>query len=337
MDENSENENTEPDRIRFICPRCKILYEHSGACIRCGAAVVDQSQSAVEEEPPPLPVREVETGELLLSSEAVTEREAPETVPALEVTREIPTPEKPISLHRPLNRLPRSRTREAGSPKRKGKRLFRLSWEVASILILVGTAVYLCWSIYSHFVVNRPEASTMASKKAETPDPPHPSTAVESPSPDPQDKNKPTVESPTISKEGAIAPVPQTASPVPPSLPPSGVPEEENIKDLLKNIQQGNLRKDIDLFMSCYSSAFKGREGKRKETLENWEHFNYFKLSYDMKNCSVSGNAASARVEWRITYSPKGGDRSQESQTVLDVKFKREVDGWKIIEVKPIG
>ncbi len=343
MDGKSEDENTEADRIRFICPRCKILYEHGGTCIRCGAAVVDSAQAAVGEEPPPAPTREIESGEISLSSGAAIadiEEEAPKARPPQEEAKKIPVPQKPVSLRRPLNRLPGSWMREADSPKKKGKRLFRLSWEVASVVILVGTALYLCWSIYSHFTVKRPEASTAISKDTGTAVLLHSPASVDPPasSPDLQEKKSDqAAESPLASKEGMARPAPQAASPAPPSSPTPEVAEEEDIRNLLKNIQQGNLRKDIDLFISCYSSAFKGREGKRKETLENWEHFNYFSLSYDLKNCSISGTAASARVEWRVTYTSKGGGTPEESRTALDVKFKREEGGWKISEVKPAG
>jgi hypothetical protein len=50
--------------------------------------------------------------------------------------------------------------------------------------------------------------------------------------------------------------------------------EGEKIRFLFEDIRQANLRKDIDLFMSCYSSDFSGREGKRLETLETWKHVN---------------------------------------------------------------
>ncbi len=340
MDGKSEDKNTEADTVRFICPRCKILYEHGGACIRCGAMVVDPAQAAVEEEPPPAPARELESGEISLSSGADIEEEAPKARPPQEEAKEIPVPEKPISLHRPLNRLPGSWMREAGPQKKKGKRLFRLSWEVASVVILIGTALYLCWSIYSHFSVKRPEASTAISKDTGIAVLPHSPTLADPPasSPDLQGKKSDqAAENPLVSKEGMDRPAPQAASPAPPSSPAPEAAEEENIRNLLRNIQQGNLRKDIDLFMSCYSSTFKGREGKRKETLETWEHFNYFSLSYDLKNCSISAGNASARVEWRITYTSKGGGRPEESRTVLDVKFNREDNKWKIVEVRPVS
>ncbi len=338
-DGKSEDESPEEPKTRYICPKCRILYEHDGLCIRCGAAVVDQTHP--KEEPPPALIHEIEDEEIIQFAESLSETEVIQIEPRQEVKeKKTSVLQKPIFLHRPSNRPMGDRMKEVGSPKKKGKNLARLSREVGSILILVGTAVYLCWSIYSHFAVKRPEASTAISKEAGTTVLPSPAPVAPSvSSPDLQEtRNRQAVDGPPVSKEGETAPIPRTASS--PASPSSSAPEaaeEDNIRNLLKNIQQGNLRKDIDLFMSCYSSGFKGREGKRKETLENWEHFNYFSLSYDLKNCSVSGNTANARVEWRITYGSKGGGGPEESRTVLDVKFKRENDGWKITEVKPVG
>jgi ketosteroid isomerase-like protein len=89
--------------------------------------------------------------------------------------------------------------------------------------------------------------------------------------------------------------------------------------------------------MACYSPSFKDREEKKRETLKTWGNFNYRDLFYDLKNCAISGSIAHARVEWRILFSSKTGGPVQEGQTVLEVRFERREDGWKIVEVKPLG
>ena len=223
------------------------------------------------------------------------------------------------------------------TPSRKeGKKLLRLSREAVSIAILVGTAGYLFWSIYSHFIVKRPGASTSVSKEMSTVVPPRGSDPVGSArtiAESLETKNKEAPESQSISRE-ATATVPPAASPAP-STSGADIPGVESLRNVLENIQQGNLRKNINLFMSCYSPAFKGRERKKKETLETWEDYDYLSLSYDLKNPFISDTTARARVEWLIRFVPKTGGRTQESQTTLDVTFKKEGDGWKIIEVKP--
>ncbi|HMK52938.1 MAG TPA: hypothetical protein VK551_10575, partial [Thermodesulfobacteriota bacterium] len=84
---------------------------------------------------------------------------------------------------------------------------------------------------------------------------------------------RPSPDSAPISKEMAVSPS------LPPSLPKPNAATEgseaEKIRSLFENIKQANLKKNIDLFMSCYSRDFNDREGKRLDALETWGFFNY--------------------------------------------------------------
>jgi hypothetical protein len=113
--------------------------------------------------------------------------------------------------------------------------------------------------------------------------------------------------------------------------------EVEKIKSLLEDIKQANLRKDIHLFMSCYSIDFKDRNGKRLATLESWKAFDYLDLSYDLKRQTISEDTADIRVEWVIDISEKMGGAPQKSKAVLDVLLMREEGHWKIKEIKSAG
>jgi ketosteroid isomerase-like protein len=138
-------------------------------------------------------------------------------------------------------------------------------------------------------------------------------------------------ENSSISKEAV------TSSPDTPKPPSTEIQEIRNIETLLENIRQANLKKDIDLFLSCYASNFKDREGKKKATLSFWTKFDYLDLSYDLKNSSISGDTAKVKVEWVIRISPITGGQQQKSKANLDVKLKKEEGGWKIEEVKQAG
>ena len=94
------------------------------------------------------------------------------------------------------------------------------------------------------------------------------------------------------------------------------------------------MKKDIDLFISCYASNFKDREGKKRTTLAFWTKYDYVNLSYDLKNSMISGDTAKVKVEWVIIISSRTVKQSQKSKANLDVKLKKEEDGWKIEEVK---
>ncbi len=113
--------------------------------------------------------------------------------------------------------------------------------------------------------------------------------------------------------------------------------EAEKIKALFETIRQANLKKDIDLFMSCYSLEFKDRKRKRLDTLESWKTFNYLDLTYDLKTQTISGDSAHVRVEWWMKISPKRSPKPKDNRAVLDTVLKREGGYWKIKEIQPIS
>ena len=133
----------------------------------------------------------------------------------------------------------------------------------------------------------------------------------------------------------------ETPLPPPPSplrAPASAEAQEvEKISSLFESIRMANLQKDIDLFMSCFSHDFKGRDGKRLDALKMWENYNYLKLSYELKNKSISGDTSYIQLEWLVKTSQKRNGKIQEGKTLLEVTLKREDGLWKIKEIKPIS
>jgi len=133
-------------------------------------------------------------------------------------------------------------------------------------------------------------------------------------------------------------PLPLPPSPSPPHMQTSAEAQEvEKISSLFESIRMANLQKDIDLFMSCFSRDFKGRDGKRLDALKMWENYNYLKLSYELKNKSISGDISYIQLEWLVKTSQKRSGKIQEGKTLLDVTLKREDGLWKIKEIKTIS
>jgi len=143
---------------------------------------------------------------------------------------------------------------------------------------------------------------------------------------------KPSSSGTPLSKEIAS---PSAGTPSPQSQPPLSKNEEaERVRSLFENIRQANLKKNIGLFMSCYSRDFEDKEGKRIAILETWENFNYLDLSYHLKKQTITGDTADVRVEWLIRTSPKAGGQPQDSRTVLNVTLSREEGNWKIKAIR---
>lgn len=307
-------------RKRLICPHCKIIYERGTSCVRCGTALVTQI-SFQEEKKPELPeVAEVKKDELEVAP--TPEEEIKEEHPQAQIPEEEPTKKKGEEFERGLS-LPRKR-------KRDYRRLFR---EAGGITIMVVAGGYFLWAIYSHLITRPPEPKTATSKEVISQILPGSSASTTPALPIAETK-----ENSSLSKETTIAaPPPAVSNSSPSDNVAAETVEIGKIRDLLEKVRQANLRKDIDLFLSCYASDFKDREGKKKATLAHWKNFDYIDLSYDLKNPSISGNTAKAKVEWLIKISPYTGGQPRESKTILDVTLRKEEGEWKIEEVKSIG
>lgn len=139
------------------------------------------------------------------------------------------------------------------------------------------------------------------------------------------------------SKHVIDAPQTKSSEPMPYPSALTEVQERERIKQLFEMIRQANLQKKIDLFMSCYTTDLRDRNGKRMETMETWNHFDYLDLSYNLERQAITGHTAQVRVEWWIKVSQKSGGPSQERRSVFDVTLKKEDGRWKIGEIKPIA
>ena len=345
--EDTENPTEEKPKEKFICPDCKIIYEKTKTCIRCGVEVVLLSsfQAKEEFETEQEPDIGKESPQVLTTREWL---ESPPQHPTCPICKKVylhgkscpkcgaglvpPGPlreeqnRKKTTLHedkKPEIKTPypsefekaffQEETSDQKTPKgtveeqikkgrfaRKIKKVYpRIFLNWSGIAIICIAAGYLLWSTYSHVVTTKSDSSAIP-----------------------------------LSKEKASSPVVASPGIPPSSASPTEAEEIEKIRNLLENVTKANLRKDIDLFLSCYSKDFKDREGKKKSTLESWENFNFLDLTYDFGTPSVSGNIAGAKVAWLVKFSPKGGGQPQESKTILDVVFKKEDGTWKIGEIK---
>jgi uncharacterized protein YbaR (Trm112 family) len=324
----------EASRKKLICPTCKIIYERGDSCIRCGLTLVAQLplQEDEKSELPEPPEVDFEPSPLQSSEERVLEDVEPvkykevEVSPAPEVKTKEETPLIESSEQQPTKRLTDDLERRFSFSKKRKIDYRRLSLEVGSITILALAGGYFLWSVYSH-MSKETVAETRRSK--EVPSSvllaPSMATNASAPAPMPKEKDKRGTE-----KNTAIESTPSNPM-VAETL------EIEKIKGMLENIRQANLKKNIELFLSCYSADFKDREVKKKATLDNWKKFDYLDLTYDLRNPSISGDTAKAKVEWLIKIFPTTGGKPQESKTILDVLLKKEEGGWKIKEVKLVG
>ena len=345
-------------RKKLICPTCKIIYERGDSCVRCGSGLVSQTEFQEKEKPkssdtevslsgldldvgtgPARPAQEkvdfewpALTSPKKRDSSAVEKgkKKELEVFPTMEVEEDFFKDQ--TSKQQPPKTSADDSERKVSLSTKPKKDYRRLFLEVGGITIMALAGGYFLWSVYSNLIRKEPEPRTPISKGAVSQILP---TSSSSTSPATtgmgSGESRAKEESSSIPKE-AVPSSPDTSK-----LPPTEIQEIRNIETLLENIRQANLKKDIDLFLSCYASNFKDREGKKRATLSFWTKFDYVDLSYDLKNSSISGDTAKVKVEWVIKISSTTDRQQQKNKTNLDVKLKKEEGGWKIEEVKQAG
>jgi hypothetical protein len=307
---------------KLICPKCHLLYEKLTTCIRCGTPLVTQSALKEMKESQPLPAApesQKTESKVTLPSEVKKEPSLvpPSKKPALEPRREESRrPHASDMMQEPSSveaaeksrekELPEDKRRKTPKLEERKKSFFYSLHGILSIILLLMVAAYF---LINHFFTGERVGPQIPSSKK----------TIESPQ----------KEGSTIFKEPSPA-VPSSALPV------VLLPQEiQKLLDLLEDIRQANLKKNISLLMSCYTSDYEGLEERRRTALQSWEKYNYLDLDFVLKVESVSINAAKARVEWQIRSIPTTGGQLEEGKSALNVIFQKEKNKWKIKEVSP--
>ena len=319
-EEKKKGEGAKPD-VKLICPKCHLLYEKLTTCIRCGTPLVMQSalKEMRESPPPPAPEGKKTEPKPPLRSEV---KQEPSPGPSPRKPLEEPKGREPKQPHAadmmeepssmeaaeksPEKESPEDKRRKAAKLEKREKSFFYSLHGILSIILLLMVAAYF---VINHFSTGERVGPQIPSSKKTT-----------------ESSEK---ESSTISKEPSPT-VPSSALPV------VLLPQEiQKLLDLLEDIRQANLKKNISLLMSCYASDYEGLEERRRTALQSWERINYLDLDYVLKVESVSINAAKARVEWKIRSIPIAGGQFEEGKSALNVMFQKEKNKWKIKEVAP--
>jgi RNA polymerase subunit RPABC4/transcription elongation factor Spt4 len=306
---------------KLICPKCHLLFEKLTTCIRCGMPLITQSAFKAMQESLPPPVPESKKTEAKPTSQTGAKKEpspGPSPRKPLEEPkgREPKQPRTADEMQEPSSmeaaeksseiELPEDKKRKAAKLEKPKKSFFHSLHGILSIILLLMVAAYFL--INNFFTGERGDSQVPSSRKTVA---------------------SPEKEHSTISKEPSPA-VPSSALPV------VLLPQEiQKLLDLLEDVRQANLKKNISLLMSCYASDYQGLEERRRTALQSWEKYNYLDLDYVLKVESVSINTATAKVEWKIRSIPIRGGQPEEGKSTLNVKFQKEKNGWKIEEVSP--
>jgi len=344
---NTENSAEEKPKEKYICPDCKIIYEKTKSCIRCGAGVVLLSTAQPKEEKETLQEPEVnkDSSQVLTTQEWLESSPEHLVCPACKkehlggkvcircgtglVPPGPPPQEETAKKTRPA--LAKASAAKSSSSSEFEAEFFedktpdpQTSKLSVQEQIKKGRLVRKIKKDYPRMALNWGGIAIICIAIGYFLWSTYSHVIINKPDTLPLPPSKDKVSSPV----GASLSIPPASGSI------TEAEEVEKIRDLLENIRKANLAKDIDLFISSYSRDFKDREEKKRATIESWENFNFLDLTFDLRSPAVSGNTAKAQIEWLVRFSPKNGGQPQESKTILNVVFKKEDRDWKIGEIK---
>ena len=103
-----------------------------------------------------------------------------------------------------------------------------------------------------------------------------------------------------------------------PKISLSSPSEGEKVKDVLRQVREAQLKKDINLLVAVYSPTFPGLADKKERILKTWERYNYLDLDFKLANISQKkANTMMADVVWNLTCE----DLRSKEKTILVKKF----------------
>jgi len=190
-----------------------------------------------------------------------------------------------------------------------------------------------------------PAAQPVQPVKPPTPEiakPPAPE-AVKPPEPEaakPSPPETPPPAQPAKPEAGEVTPpAPETTEPKPepPKEEPQEAALEKQLEETLNNLREAQLKKDIVLYLSCYSYLFPNLEQKRKDALRYWEKFTFAQLMYSLEDVKEMGeDRAYAKVTWEIQVQVKDSDELEDSTQTFRVGFSKELGKWRIRSLKEV-
>jgi len=135
----------------------------------------------------------------------------------------------------------------------------------------------------------------------------------------------------TASRKGIIPPpspaVSQTsASPSPPSA--------KEIYRLLEDIRAANMKKDIGLWQSCYSSSYLEQHTRKDEIADQWRKYDYLSLHYRVEDIRILPDKITTVIIWDMELKPLESGKSSVISQRLSSDFVVENGKIKISAVR---
>jgi predicted nucleic acid-binding Zn ribbon protein len=129
-----------------------------------------------------------------------------------------------------------------------------------------------------------------------------------------------------------------------PGLPPTTTGTERtdtlarDVERLAERIRAAHMKKDMNMFISCYAPTYPNLGDLERQTYENWKNYDFKNVSYHIANLRRTGpNQAVAEFIWNFQLVNNQTKASEMHRAVVNVTLEESGGVWKIRESKDVG
>ncbi|MHB8067226.1 MAG: double zinc ribbon domain-containing protein [Desulfobaccales bacterium] len=158
------------------------------------------------------------------------------------------------------------------------------------------------------------------------------------PAPPPPLAVKVAPEKPVPSAPAPVAPLAAVPSAVKGGVPPvTGTPPlsvavlRDQLADLLNQLKEAQLKKDISRYSQTFSPDFPDFDKRRQKTLAVWDAYDYSSLDFELTDIQpLDAGHALAQVTWTFNILQKKTQTSKSESQTYKVWFSKDEGRWRI-------
>jgi len=147
-------------------------------------------------------------------------------------------------------------------------------------------------------------------------------------------------EKPPLGAPAPGAPVPGPSPGVGAALPAAETPLtnvvlKNQLSEVLNQLREAQLKKDITLYSQAYAPGFPDFDQKRQKTLAVWGAYDYSSLDFDLQEAKLlDADHALAQVTWNIKTEEKKNQNIKTEKQTYKVWFSKDSGQWRISKLE---
>jgi hypothetical protein len=113
----------------------------------------------------------------------------------------------------------------------------------------------------------------------------------------------------------------------------SGIPETRDLLELLNQLREAQLKKDIQLFVGAYAPNFPDLAQRRDLMLSIWQKYDYIDSQFQLSDITIKNNTL---ILGKVTWVIKARDRQNNAMKIFtksyQVYFSKDSGKWLILK-----